>query len=148
MEIEKLNNDIALIHNNGNIVTHDAFPVSHMFTDQIYLREMKMYAGHIVMGMIHNYDHAWFLTSGTLSIKTLRQPTINDSDVEILKYSAPFYETSKAGDQRIIYAHTDCTLVTVHKNSNNVKNIKKLEEILASSSYEEFKFKTNKLWQW
>jgi hypothetical protein len=145
VEIEKLNNEVALIHNNGKIVTHDAFPVLHTFTDQVYLREMKMSAGHIVMGAIHTYDHAWFLIEGTVSIKTLMQPTINDGDVEILKYSAPSYKTSKAGDQRVIYAHTNCTFVTVHKNPNNIKNIEELEEILASFSYEEFKFKTSKL---
>lgn len=145
MEIEKLNNDIALIHNNGNIVTHDAFPVSHMFTDQVYLREMKMSAGQIIMGAIHNYDHAWFLIKGKVSIKTLIQSTINSEDIEILKYSAPFYKTSEAGNQRIIYAHTDCTFITIHKNPKNIKNIKKLEETLASFSYEEFKFKTKKL---
>jgi len=136
MEIEKLNDDIVLVHNNGKIATHDAFPVKHTFADQIYLREMKMHAGGIVLGAIHTFDHAWFLTEGTVSIKT------ND---KIIKYSAPFYKKSKAGDQRVIYAHTNSTFVTVHKNPNNIKNIEELEKILASSSYEEFKFKTSKL---
>lgn len=143
MEIVKLKNDISLIHNNGKVVKDDAIPVSHKFTDQIYLREMKMKAGQIVMGMIHNYDHAWFLMNGTVSIKTLDQPTINDKDVEITKHRAPYYKTSKAGEQRVIYAHTDCVFVTIHKNPDNIKNIKKLENILASFNYEEFKFKTS-----
>lgn len=136
MNIEKLNNDIVLIHNNGEIVKHNAFPVKHTFADQIYLREMKMYEGSIVLGAIHTFDHAWFLTEGTVSIKT---------DDKIIKYSAPFYKKSQAGDQRTIYAHTNATFVTVHKNPDNIKNIEELEDILASSSYEEFKFKTDKL---
>jgi hypothetical protein len=143
MEIVKLKNDTSLIHNNGKIVKNDAIPVSHKFTDQIYLREMKMKAGQIVMGMIHNYDHAWFLMNGTVSIKTLDQPAINDKDTEITKHRAPYYKTSKAGEQRIIYAHADSVFVTIHKNPNNIKDIKKLENILVSFNYEEFKFKTS-----
>ena len=42
------------------------FPLKHTFADGIYVRQMSMGAGTMVVGAIHKHLHVWFLLSGKI----------------------------------------------------------------------------------
>ena len=118
------NNDKEGIYGNGkDILNIKELPITHKFADQIYIRQMNMTKGQVVIGAIHKHLHAWFLMTGHV--------TINDNN-KIIDYLAPCYTISEPGAHRVIYAHEDSIFVNVHKNPSNTRDIKKLEkEIVA-----------------
>tara|TARA_R110000751_G_C13393596_1_gene436738 strand:+ start:56 stop:475 length:420 start_codon:yes stop_codon:yes gene_type:complete len=114
------NNDKEGIYGDGkNIPTVDEVPVTHKFADQMYIRQMDMKKGQVVVGCIHKHLHVWFLLTGKVTIN-------NNGAIE--DYIAPCYTISKPGARRVIYAHEDCIFVNVHKNPSNTRDIKKLEK--------------------
>ena len=118
-----------------NIVTHNdskLFPLKHTFADGIYVRQMSMGVGTVVVGAIHKHLHVWFLLAGNISVVT--ENTIED-------YVAPCYVVAKPGTKRVIYANEDSIFVNVHKNPTNSQDIDWLEkEIVAKNrgEYEEY----------
>ena len=91
------NNDLEGFFGDGKeILDIPELPIKHEFADQIYLRQMLMHEGQIVVGAIHNHEHVWFLMKGKI--------TINDNG-EVIDHIAPCYMVSKPGSKRIIYAH-------------------------------------------
>ena len=113
-----------IIHNNGNIVEVDEIPITHEFVDQIYIRKMIMQPQQMVLGAVHKQEHLWFLLKGKV--------TIQESG-ETLDHIAPCYTISKPGAQRVIYAHEESVFINVHKNPDNIKNIKELEKQIVKS---------------
>ena len=57
-----------IIANNGNIVYHEKYKYKHTFADSIYVREMTIQQGEIIMGAIHKHLHVWFLLSGSVFV--------------------------------------------------------------------------------
>tara|TARA_B110000967_G_scaffold176831_1_gene190534 strand:- start:810 stop:1262 length:453 start_codon:yes stop_codon:yes gene_type:complete len=113
----------------------DFFPLTHSFSDGVYIREMKMGKGGMVVGKIHNRSHTWFLMQGHLIIAT---------ESGSCEYKAPIYINSKAGSKRVIKALEDSVFVNVHPNPNNIKDIEKLENMLTCKSYKEYNDMNNK----
>tara|TARA_R100000734_G_C3315230_1_gene107114 strand:+ start:648 stop:1091 length:444 start_codon:yes stop_codon:yes gene_type:complete len=129
------NNNIEGFYGDGkNIPVIDEIPITHKFADQLYIRQMDMKAGQIVVGAIHNHLHVWFLMTGRVLINN------NGKKVE---HIAPCYTVSEPGSRRVIYAVEDSIFVNVHKNPTNTKDIKKLEKQIVSMTPEQFK--NNKL---
>jgi len=108
-------------------------PIKHSFADQVYIRQMDMKQGQLVIGAIHNHQHAWFLMKGRVLINN------NGEEVE---HVAPCYTVSEPGSKRFIYALEDSIFVNVHKNPSNTKDIEKLEKEIVSFDIEKFKEKT------
>ena len=94
-----------------------------------------METGSVVIGAIHNHLHVWFLLTGHLAVAT------EDS---IEEFIAPCYVLAKPGSKRVIYAMEESIFVNVHKNPNNIKDIKKLEDEIVSLTFEEYKEYINK----
>ena len=113
-----------IVHNNGNIVEVDEIPITHEFADQIYIRKMIMQPQQMVLGAVHKQEHLWFLLKGKV--------TIQESG-ETLDHIAPCYTISKPGAQRVIYAHEESVFINIHKNPDNIKNIKELEKQIVKS---------------
>ncbi len=113
-----------IVHNNGNIVEVDEIPITHEFADQIYIRKMIMQPQQMVLGAVHKQEHLWFLLKGKV--------TIQESG-ETLDHIAPCYTISKPGAQRVIYAHEESVFINVHKNPDNIINIKELEKQIVKS---------------
>tara|TARA_R110002012_G_scaffold238407_1_gene412231 strand:+ start:880 stop:1323 length:444 start_codon:yes stop_codon:yes gene_type:complete len=129
------NNDKKGFYGDGkNIPVIDEIPITHKFADQLYIRQMDMKAGQIVVGAIHNHLHVWFLMTGRVLINN------NGNKIE---HIAPCYTVSKPGSRRVIYAVEDSIFINVHKNPTNTKDIKKLEKEIVSMTPEQFK--NNKL---
>ncbi len=127
-----VNSDIS-IGDGKSIANIPEIPIKHLFADQIYIRQMEMKQGQIVVGAIHNHLHAWFLMKGRVLI---------NNNGEKIEHIAPCYTVSQPGSKRFIYALEDSIFVNVHKNPSNTKDIEKLEKEIVSFDIEKFKEKT------
>lgn len=124
------NADGVNIEGDGNEIVHsDNFPLKHTFADGIYVRQMDMKAGSIVVGAIHNHLHVWFLLTGHLAVAT------EDS---IEEFVAPCYVLATPGSKRVIYAMEESIFVNIHKNPSNTENIDDLEKEIVSKTFEEY----------
>ena len=126
-KIEKLENEL-LNNNNHNIVKGNTkhFPLKHSFSEGVYIREMLMKKGGIVIGKLHKYSHTWFLMQGELTVAT---------DEGTKEYIAPCYVNAPAGAKRVIYAIEDSVFINVHPNPINITDIEQLENMLTCTSY-------------
>ena len=118
--------------NEVDIVTHQdskLFPLKHTFADGIYVRQMSMNKGSVVVGAIHKHLHVWFLLTGTISVAT--EDTVED-------YIAPCYVVSTPGTKRVIYANEDCIFVNIHKNPTNSQDIDFLEKEIVAKDFKEY----------
>jgi quercetin dioxygenase-like cupin family protein len=121
-----------------NIVTHQdskLFPLKHTFADGIYVRQMSMDIGTVVVGAIHKHLHVWFLLSGHISVAT--EESVED-------YIAPCYVVAKPGTKRVIYANEDSIFVNIHKNPTNSQDIEWLEKEIVAKTREEYEEYINK----
>jgi len=127
---------IKVYGNGDSIIKNDLFPLKHVFADQIYLRELTIKKGMVMVGAIHNHLHIFFLLKGHL--------TLSDKN-SVEDYEAPCYVVSKPGIQRAAYANEDSIVINVHKNPTNNKNIEELEREIVSLNVEDYeKYINNK----
>jgi len=115
------------IQSSGSDLGKDPFPLIHHFAPGIYAREMKMPAGHVLTGKIHNHAHLTMISYGTVTIS---------NEEGSFTVDAPHTFVSAPGTKRAMYSHTDVVLTTIH--ASNETDLGKLEEELTSDSYEEF----------
>ena len=108
---------------------NDIAPLKHSFADGVYIRQMTMQQGTLVVGAIHNHEHVWFLLTGHLTVAS-------KEDVE--DFEAPCYVVSPPGKKRVIYANEDSIFVNIHKNPTNTQDLKELEKDIVSLTEEDF----------
>ena len=120
-----------------DLVNNEEFPIEHDFSDQLYMRKMKMKAGSMVISAIHHTEHFWFLMYGRILVAT---------DGETVEHIAPCYSLSIKGAKRLIMCLEDCLFINIHKNPTNTKNIEEVENNLYSMTIEEFNKKESQ-WQ-
>ena len=126
LERQMLDSDNPLVVKGNS----DSFPLTHSFSDGVYIREMSMLEGGIVIGKIHNRSHTWFLMKGKLKIA---------HEDGVVTYSAPTYVNASSGAKRVIIALEDSVFVNVHPNPDNIINIDELERILTCETYTQYK---------
>jgi len=119
-----------------SIATIPDVPIKHSFADQLYIRQMDLKKGHVILGAVHNHLHVWFLLTGSVII---------NNNGEKIEHIAPCYTVSKPGSQRIILALEDAIFVNVHKNPTNNKDIAELEKEIVSMTIEEYNNKYNNI---
>ena len=133
IDIEKTLISIAdnenIIANGGDIVYHEKFKYKHTFADGIYVRQMTIEKGEIILGAIHNHLHIWILLSGHITVLT------EDS---LEEYIAPCTVLSTPGVKRVIYGNEESIFTNVHKNPTNTKDIKELEKQIVALNYKEY----------
>ena len=110
-------------------------PIKHTFADGVYIRQMDMAKGTVVVGAIHKHLHVWFLLVGDVTVAT--EDTTED-------YIAPCYVVSTPGAKRVILANEDSIFVNVHKNPSNTKDIDQLEKEIVALNYKEYEEYINK----
>lgn len=81
-------------------------PVTHHFSPSLYLREIFMPAGAVVIGKIHKTEHFNILVKGACLI-------IHD-DFTREELRAPRVFVSKPGVQKVLYILEDMTWMTTH----------------------------------
>ena len=110
-------------------------PIKHSFADGVYIRQMDMAVGSVVVGAIHKHLHVWFLFTGHITVAT--EDTTED-------YIAPCYVVSTPGVKRVILANEDSIFVNIHKNPSNTQDISELEKEIVALNYEEYEEYINK----
>ncbi len=148
MELEKQNEDLTtsdrgearskilavedyLMNLEGSLVgNNDRWPLKHSFSDGIYVREMFIPKGDIIVGKIHKHEHPNFLMKGTVNVFTEGggQETI----------VAPCSMISAGGTKRTLYAETDLVWITVHNNPDNITDIPTLENLAVVDTYDQY----------
>ena len=129
--------DGVVVEGDGkHVVTESKIaPIKHTFADGVYVRQMDMMKGSIVVGAIHKHLHVWFLLTGHVTVST--EDTTED-------YQAPCYVVSTPGVKRVILANEDSIFVNVHKNPSNTENIDQLEKEIVALNYKEYEEYINK----
>ena len=110
-------------------------PIKHTFADGVYIRQMDMLKGSVVVGAIHKHLHVWFLLTGCVTVTT--EDTTED-------YVAPCYVVSTPGVKRVILANENSIFVNVHKNPSNTQDIDQLEKEIVALNYKEYEEYINK----
>ena len=123
-----------LTHNNGKVVDEKGVwgEIKHNFAPGIYLRQMVLNKGAMVISAIHKRDHVWFLLDGFI--------TIVDKNGEE-HYEAPYIGFSKAGTQRVIRANEFSIFQNVFQNPTDKKDLDYVEKYnyaLTQEEYEEY----------
>ena len=93
-------------------------PVTHNFAPDIYVREIFMPAGTVVIGHKHLTEHFNVILKGKCRVM------IGDVVEEL---TAPCTFVSGAGSQKIVNVLEDCIWQTVHSNPDNATDIETLE---------------------
>lgn len=95
-------------------------PVKHHFSPGLYLREISMPAGTVVIGRIHKTEHFNILVQGSCAI------VHEDFTREVLR--APMVFVSKAGVQKALVILEDMIWMTTHVSDET--DLNKLETLL------------------
>ena len=132
------NNDIEGIYGDGKSLVNlpDICPITHNFTDGLYMRQMKLRANDLVISAMHHTNHFWFLLSGKVIV---------EADDEIVEHIAPCWSYSIKGTKRLIRCIEDCVWINIIANPSNTKDIDKIDNNFFSITLEEYN-KKEKSW--
>lgn len=93
----------------------------HFFSNGVYVREVYMPAGAVIIGKIHKDSHVNIISKGCLIVST-------ENGMETLE--APYTFISPANTKRILRVVEDTIWTTIHPNPDNIKDENKLEKLL------------------
>lgn len=99
--------------------------LSHSFAPGVYLREILMLAGTILIGHKHNFEHFNIILSGKALVSM---------DDKITEITGPCYFKSGAGVQKVLYIIEDMRWITIHPNVAEERDVDKLEDFLITRS--------------
>ena len=111
------------------IIKPKHFQYKHSFADGIYVREMKIDQGILLVGGIHKHKEVFFLLQGRLNIMT------KDG---LEEYIAPCYVIAPSGSKKMGYAIEQSIVVTIHANPTNTEDINELEDNMIVYSWKEY----------
>lgn len=110
----------------GDPSGHRDFPLKHTFLDGMYVREIFIPKGTLLIGRVHKIDCVNIVSSGDISILTE-----HGSARVYAGYCAP----SPAGIQKVGYAHEDTVFVNVFRTDET--DLSKVEQIIAYEAPDE-----------
>ncbi len=103
----------------------DTLPLKHSFAEGMYVRELVVPAGVLTVTKIHKYAHPVFLMSGRVSI-------LEEGGIKHVE--GPAYFITPKGTKRVIYHHTEVTIVTVHKTDET--DLDKIEDEIIAPTFD------------
>ena len=112
----KLEDLLQYLLKHGDTIQNEPY---HRFIDGAYARELFIPKDQIIVGGKHKTEHFVVLSKGDLSIA-------DQGGTERIK--APCTFVSPIGTQRVIYAHEDSILTTIHVT--NERDVPTLERTL------------------
>ena len=115
-QLERLIEDGILA---GTLTRRVIEPV-HYFADGLYVREITIPAGTILMGKKHKTAHVNIVSKGDISVCSVGGP--------VRRIQAPCTLISEPGTQKVAYAHTETVWTTVHATEET--DLDKLELLL------------------
>jgi len=95
-------------------------PLTNLFADGIYWREILIPKGTIAVGRKHKTEHINVLLAGR--VRVVR-------DGSVIELSAPQVFKSPAGVRKAVYAIEDTRWANVHPNPSNEQDMDLLEEV-------------------
>lgn len=95
-------------------------PTSHLFADGVYVREMRCLADTTMVGKIHKREHFFMLVAGSM--------TLTGDGLAPRRVEAPFVCVGRPGTKRVVYAHTDCVVMNIHRTDS--QDLDEIEEEL------------------
>ena len=104
--------------------------LNHYRIPGVYARELKLKAGTILTGKIHNFESMGILSQGRMRILTSEGAKIVE---------APYVPVDKPGIKRLGVCETDCTFVSIHRT--DAETIEDIEDELVSDTFEQFELK-------
>lgn len=116
------------LHPDAQLGDQTRCPLTHKFGGGMYLREIFIPKGTVIVGKIHRHAHPNFLMAGEVIVVT------EEGGRERLK--APQAMISPAGTKRVVYALEDTIWATVHLNPSETQDLEKIEREVISPSYE------------
>lgn len=100
-------------------------PVEHRFAPDIYIRELFMPAGLIVIGHAHLTSHFNIVLSGEAAV-------IMNGELRVIR--GPSTIVSDAGIRKVLHIREDMIWQTVHSNPENITNVPTLEDMFVTKS--------------
>ena len=82
-------------------------PLTHRFTDGMYIREIIMPAGSMWTSKIHKTEHPYVVSYGKAAVSIDGQ--------EWYEIIAPYTGITKPGTRRVLYILEDCVWTTFHR---------------------------------
>ncbi len=109
---------VALLTYRMSLLPQTAAPVTHTLAPTLYMREMRIRAGTMVVGRKHLKGHTIYLASGSAVLIT------NEGRVT---FRAPSMLTTAAGDYTVACTLEDCLIRTLHPNPSKTLDLQALE---------------------
>ena len=94
-------------------------PVEHIFSGGVYIRQILIPKGTIVMGKRHRHETCNILLSGELSIYAGEGKESN-------RVKGPLMFTSPPGTKKLAYCHEDAIFMNIHPTEET--DLEKIEE--------------------
>ena len=94
---------------------------THFFAHGMYLRELTIPAGMLLVGKIHKHEHFFLVLKGKAEV-------ISEFGRDTVE--AGYISVSPPGTKRVILAIEETKLVNVHLNKNDSRCLEEIEEEL------------------
>ncbi|MGI4849517.1 MAG: hypothetical protein ACRYGK_15485 [Janthinobacterium lividum] len=120
--IRKMARDLMAI-----VGTAELPPVKHTFLDGVYMREMFIPKGTLLIGKAHRLDCINIVSTGDISVMT------EDGSGRVTAGSSA---VSRAGTQKIGFAHQDTVFINIFRTDET--DLARIESAIAYDSIEEF----------
>lgn len=101
-------------------------PLSHRFEQGLYIREIIIPAGSLIIGRVHRHGHVCQLLEGSLFL--IHREGHREA------FQAPSQILTLPGYQMVVYAVTDVRAQTVHPNPSDERDISRLEADIFESA--------------
>ncbi len=95
-------------------------PLTHRFTDGLYIREIFMAAGTMATSRIHKTQHPYVVLRGCADV------FIPETGV-VERITAPHIGITQPGTRRVLIMHKDTVWATFHPNPDNLTDLGELE---------------------
>jgi hypothetical protein len=105
---------------------------THHFSPGIYIRAFYGVKGSVVVSQIHLHEHITILAAGHCRVVSTMQ---NEERVDVYKDFAIM--TTPPHTKRALYFLENTTIITVHQNPDDCRDIPELEKRLVVDSFEE-----------
>jgi hypothetical protein len=93
-------------------------PVTNRFTPGLYIREIFMPKGSLIISKIHKTEHPFIVSKGHAAVWT--------EESGVVQIKAPHTGITKPGTRRILYIHEDCIWTTFHPTTET--DVARIEE--------------------
>lgn len=93
-------------------------PLTHRFTEGLYVREIFMPKDSLITSKIHKTQHQFFVLKGKVMVWIDGVETIIE---------APYIGVTEPNTQRVLYVIEDCIWATSHPNPNN-ETVEQIEQ--------------------